>query len=63
MKKTIYIVAALLISTGIFAQTQDSLLRRQMELEREFNPTLQDANKINSLPAIPQPTVGKANTG
>lgn len=63
MKKTIYIIAALLISTGIFAQQQDSLLRRQMELEREFNPTLQDANKINSLPSVPQPTIKKANTG
>ncbi|MDO5523221.1 MAG: hypothetical protein Q4G48_04155 [Bacteroidia bacterium] len=62
MKKYI-LVAALLISTGVFAQTQDSLLRRQMELEREFNPTLQDANKINSLPSVPQPTVTKANTG
>ncbi|MDO5664348.1 MAG: hypothetical protein Q4G63_03700 [Bacteroidia bacterium] len=61
MKKHI-IIAALLASTGVFAQTQDSLLRRQMELEREFNPTLQDANKINSLPSVPQPTIKKANT-
>ena len=61
MKK--YILAAVLfISTGIFAQSQDSLLRRQMELQREFNPTLQDANKINSLPSIPQPSIQKANT-
>lgn len=62
MKKYI-LVATLLISTGVFAQKQDSLLRRQMELEREFNPTLQDANKINSLPSVPQPTIKKANTG
>ena len=62
MKKYI-LVAVLLISTGIFAQQQDSLLRRQMELQREFNPTLQDANKINSLPSVPQPAIRKANTG
>lgn len=61
MKKYI-VIAALLASTGIFAQTQDSLLRRQMELERDFNPTLQDANKITSLPSVPQPTIKKANT-
>ncbi len=63
MKKTIFSVALLLVSTGIFAQQQDSLLRRQMELQREFNPTLQDANKINSLPSVPQPAIKKANTG
>lgn len=61
MKKYIFI-AALFISAGAFAQTQDSLLWRQMELEREFNPTVQDANKINSLPSVPQPTIKKANT-
>lgn len=61
MKKTFVIIAILLFTTGIFAQTQDSLLRRQMELEREFNPTLMDADKINSLPALHEPTVQKAN--
>ena len=65
MKKYISTIAAgLLISTAIFAQTQpaDTLLRRQMELDREFNPTLMDVQKINSLPALPQPTVHRANT-
>ena len=63
MKKYIFtLTAGLLLTSGIFAQQKDSLLRRQMELEREFNPTLRDANKINTLPSIPQPTVKKANT-
>ena len=62
MKKTFVIIAVLAMSTALFAQTQDSLLRRQMELEREFNPTLMDADKINSLPALREPTVQKANT-
>lgn len=61
MKKYI-VIAALLASTGVFAQQQDSLLRRQLELERDFNPTLQDANKINSVPTLAQPTIRKANT-
>lgn len=61
MKKTFVIIAVLALSTGLFAQTQDSLLRRQMELEREFNPTLLDADKINSLPTLREPTIQKAN--
>lgn len=62
MRKIYIIITALTLSAGLFAQTQDSLLRRQMELEREFNPTLLDADKINSLPALREPTVQKANT-
>lgn len=62
MRKIYIIIAALTLSAGLFAQAQDSLLRRQLELEREFNPTLLDADKINSLPALREPTVQKANT-
>ncbi len=63
MKRYIYTcIAGLFLATGMYAQQQDSLLRRQIELQREFNPTLQDANKISSLPSRPQPTVKKANT-
>lgn len=61
MKKYI-ILAALLTSATAFSQTQDSLLRRQMELERDFNPTLLDANKITSLPTLREPVVQRANT-
>lgn len=62
MKRIYIIIASLALSAGVFAQTQDSLLRRQLELERDFNPTLMDANKINSLPTLREPTVQKANT-
>jgi hypothetical protein len=55
-------MAALAFSAGLFAQTPDSLLRRQLELERDFNPSLLDADKINSLPALREPAVQKANT-
>lgn len=62
MKKIYIAMAALALSAGLFAQTQDSLLRRQLEVERDFNPTLLDADKINSLPALREPVVQKANT-
>ena len=48
MKKIYIVITALALSAGTFSQTADSLLRRQMELERDFNPTLLDADKINS---------------
>jgi hypothetical protein len=38
MKKIYIVIAALMLSAGSFAQTADSLLRRQMELERDFTP-------------------------
>jgi len=61
--RNIYItIATLAFTAGIFAQQQDTLLRRQLELERDFNPTLLDADKINSLPALREPAVQKANT-
>lgn len=62
MKKIYIVITAFIVCTGSYAQTSDSLLRRQMELERDFNPTLLDADKINSLPALQQPVVQKANT-
>jgi outer membrane receptor protein involved in Fe transport len=64
MKKNIFtVIVGLLSIFGMQAQAlQDTTLTRQLELQREFNPTLQDANKINSLPAVREPQVTKANT-
>ncbi len=63
MRKIIYTIAAgILFTIGLSAQSQDSLLTRQMELDRDFNPTLMESNKINSLPALRPPVVQKANT-
>ena len=59
---TLALGALLLFAGGALAQSQDSLLRRQLELERDFNPTLMDVNKINSLPTLSDPVVKKANT-
>ena len=64
MKKYIFaLILGLFTTFGLYAQAlQDTTLTRQLELQREFNPTLQDANKINSLPVVRQPQVAKANT-
>ena len=62
MRKIYLTFAILAFTAAVFAQQPDSLLRRQLELERDFNPTLLDADKINSLPALREPTVQKANT-
>ena len=64
MKKNIFaLILGLFATFGLSAQAlQDTILTRQLELQREFNPTLQDANKINSLPVVRQPQVTKANT-
>lgn len=64
MRKNIFtVILGLFITLGLYSQVpKDTTLTRQLELEREFNPTLQDANKINSLPAIREPQVTKANT-
>jgi hypothetical protein len=60
MKRYVFPLAAgLMVAAGVLAQQQDSLLRRQMELERQFNPTLKDAAKISSLPALPEPVSRK----
>lgn len=44
-------------SVNIAAQTaaKDTTLNRQVSLEREYTPTIQDASKINTLPALHEP--------
>ena len=48
-------------ATTICAQEDKSkdndALNREMTLEREFDPTVQDANKVNTLPAVKEPEV------
>ena len=38
-------------------QAQDDRLTREMTLEREYDPTIQDANKVNRLPEVREPEV------
>jgi len=49
----------LLLSSFMFvhAQQQDERLSREMTLEREFDPTIQDANKVNRLPEVREPAI------
>ena len=41
------------------AQEQDERLIREMTLEREYDPTIQDANKVNRLPEVRVPDITK----
>lgn len=39
--------------------TNEKSLRREMTLEREYDPSVQDANKVNTLPVIKEPEARK----
>jgi hypothetical protein len=55
------IIASLILLSGasLSAQEPDERLNREMTLEREYDPSLQDAGKINRLPEIKEPEVVK----
>lgn len=60
MKKMYVFVASLLISGGALAQeNKDESLKREVTIEKEFTPIVNDASKINTLPEIDNPVVGK----
>ena len=62
MKQRMKYIAIFLFFTGFtFAvQAQDRPdLNRELNLEKEYNPSLRDANKINRLPEIKDPEVPK----
>ena len=68
MKKTRYSVriVCLLAAVGVslFANAQEDKkkeqdLNRQMTLEREYDPSVQDASKVNTLPVVKEPEVRK----
>lgn len=54
--KSIFVIGLGIVSLTATAQ-RDSVLTRQVLLEREYNPTLQDASKINTMPSIYTPEV------
>lgn len=62
--KTLCVVALLGTATAVSAQQENTEkeknLNREMTLEREYDPTVQDANKVNTLPVVKEPTVKKA---
>lgn len=55
--KTLCVVAMIAIAGTI--QAQDDNLKREMTLEREYDPSVQDANKVNTLPVVKQPEIKK----
>lgn len=63
MKTSKYIVATLLSGMGILsleAQGQDSTFDRNVTVEREYQPVIQDAGKINSTPGVLEQDTKKA---
>ncbi len=64
MNRYLYIATSLIMSIGTtsaVAQTQpnDTTLNRVMVIENEYTPTINDAVKINTMPAVEAPVVVK----
>ena len=60
--KTLCVAALLGTAATVNAQEDTSKkqnLEREMTLEREYDPSVQDASKVNTLPVIKEPTVKK----
>lgn len=56
----IYITLVLLgCGLTLQAQEKETKLNREMTLEREYDPTVQDANKVNRLPDVKDPKITK----
>ena len=47
-------IAAVLLSSSLTlaAQEKETKLNHEMTLEREYDPSVQDANKVNRLPVL-----------
>ncbi|MDR3268946.1 MAG: TonB-dependent receptor [Tannerella sp.] len=52
-------ITAITISGALHAQEPDPNVNREMTLEREYDPSVQDANKVNLLPEVWEPVVNK----
>lgn len=64
MKTFHYIVTILLflVASTLYLQAQDSVFNRNVTVEREYKPLINDAGKINSVPEILEPAVEKTAT-
>jgi len=62
MKISKYILPVFLFSLGysVTMQAQDTIFDRNVNVEREYKPIIQDAGKINSVPEVLEPTVIKS---
>lgn len=61
MKKVLCAAAMLGFAPAVMAQEDNTgsndPLKREMTLEREYDPSVQDANKVNTLPSVKEPAV------
>ncbi|MDH6305262.1 hypothetical protein M2459_002362 [Parabacteroides sp. PF5-5] len=61
--KTIYNIKAfsllVLLTLSASVASQENNVSREMTLEREYDPSVQDANKVNTLPAVKEPVISK----
>ena len=59
--KVLCVMAMLGIAFTTYAQedVKNEDLNREMTLEREYDPSVQDANKVNTLPEVEEPEVRK----
>lgn len=55
----IALVGAVSVANAQEEVTKKNTLERELTLEREYDPTVQDANKVNTLPEIKEPEVRK----
>ncbi|OUO54996.1 TonB-dependent receptor [Parabacteroides sp. An277] len=58
-QKVLCVAVLLGSAVTVSAQEKKKDLNREMTLEREYDPTVQDANKVNTLPEIKEPEVTK----
>jgi hypothetical protein len=59
MKTLNYIFPFLLFVVGFTAKAEDSIVNRNITVEREYKPVIQDAGKIKSIPKVLEPKVTK----
>ena len=61
-KRKLYTVALLFIFIAAFAQKEENnALNREMIIEKDFTPIVQDASKINILPGVETPSIRKTS--
>ncbi|MDR0429773.1 MAG: TonB-dependent receptor [Tannerellaceae bacterium] len=58
-KIRIYCLIALSGLSAAVAAQEEQGVNRELTLEREYDPSVQDANKVNTLPAVKEPAVNK----
>ena len=59
MKTIKYILFSLLIAVSYTVKAEDSIVNRNITVEREYKPVIQDAGKIKSTPKVLEPKVEK----